>query len=245
MNFQRFEQFKEYKEAQEAQPLTFWDLDGTLYSNTWGVGTEIGTNMQHYMVSTLGFPRDHIKQIEYDFYKNYGNTLRALRAKGHPVDLEEWFTAVHKPVLYSGFFKRDDQLRQIIQSIPGRHVIFTNADPAHAETVLELMGIRDCFEKEMVDIYRMNPDRQTTDLICKPDPRAFDLAMEFVGARLNIRFLDDSRICTQIGKQKGWYTVHVGTDVFSPEHADACLSDIHAIKSLAEFALCKTEFKKA
>lgn len=42
--------------------------------------------------------------------------------------------------------QRDPRLKQILDSIPVRKYVFTNADRRHAERCLQLLGITDCFE---------------------------------------------------------------------------------------------------
>jgi putative hydrolase of the HAD superfamily len=187
--------------------------------------------MQKFMIEHLGFSPASIMAVETDYYKKYGNTLRGLLANGYPVSLKTWYDAVHKPLLYSGFFKPDPILRQKLLSLPGRHIIFTNGDTEHAESVLRHMGIRDCFESRMVDMCCMN-EKGGIDLICKPDPRAFAMAMSLAGVTsesANIYFYDDSRANTRKGKELGWYTVQIGVDkLVSSLDADACAETIHS-----------------
>jgi pyrimidine 5'-nucleotidase len=211
--------------------VTFWDIDGCLYPNSLNVGQEISNNMQAFMTQRLAFSPASILAKETEYYRVYGNTLRGLRANGYDVDLKTWYDAVHKPLLYSGFFKRDQALRNLLLSLPGRHIIFTNADPAHAEAVLRRLNIRDCFEPEMVDIFRMNPDGASTDLICKPDPRAFECALAVAGipSGVEVCFIDDSRANTREGKRQGWYTVQIGVTTCAEEDADACCQDVHRV----------------
>lgn len=211
--------------------VTFWDVDGCLYPNAWGLHAEIGNNMRLFMMEQLGFREDSVLSLETEYYQKYGNTLRGLRANGHQVDLKTWYNAVHKPLAYRDFFKPDLVLRELLLNLPGRHIIFTNGDQEHANTLLSLLGIRDCFEKDMIDIFRMNPEEaQSTDLICKPDPRAFECAMAHAGITADaadIYFYDDSRSNTKMGKAMGWTTVQIGTtQLASALDADACFETI-------------------
>ena len=69
-----------------------------------------------------------------------------MQAEGYKLDADHFHQAVHGSIDYARHLKPDLELRELLLSIQLPRVVFTNADRAHAERCLELMGIADCFE---------------------------------------------------------------------------------------------------
>jgi pyrimidine 5'-nucleotidase len=117
----------------------------------------------------------------------------------------------------------------MLLSIPHRRWVFTNADAAHANRVLDILGISDCFE-DMIDVWRMNP-------LCKPKEGAYQLALKLVGESNpnSCALLDDSIGNLAPAKKIGFFTVLVGKNGQHPS-ADRSLIDIHDLpKVVPEF----------
>ncbi len=53
---------------------------------------------------------------------------------------------MHGTLPYEELLRRDEPMRSLLQSIPLPKYVFTNADQAHADRCLRLMGIADLFE---------------------------------------------------------------------------------------------------
>ena len=112
------------------------------------------------MEQKLAIPRDQIGAMCLEYYTTYGTTMAGLVEKGFQIDFDDWHAAVHGALPYQRLLKRDEGLRQLLQSIPLPIYVFTNADRKHADTCLELMGIANLFQV-----------RQTSDLgLLKPLP---------------------------------------------------------------------------
>lgn len=202
----------------------FFDLDSCLYDYPAFV-KHTGQNIQDHMVAHLGYSRDTIEAEEYQLYKNFGNTLRGIASK-HSIKFKDWFTSVHVPLPYEATFSAALELREVLLRIPGRRIIFTNSDRDHTVKILSLMGILDCFH-DIVDFNRMNPSETSNDIICKPDERAFKVALGLVGvpADANVTFLDDSLSNLKTGARLGWHTIQIGTTTLN-EPAKSCCKDI-------------------
>jgi putative hydrolase of the HAD superfamily len=180
------------------------DLDDTVYPADSGLWELIKHRISLYMHEKLKMDWETIPQLRSSYYKNYGTTMRGLLAD-YDIDKEEYLNFVHDVPL-TEYITRDSELRKILLRLPQRKIIFTNADTAHAERVLEALGITDCFEK-IVDIMAVYP-------YCKPLPVAFQIAMEHAGEKEPRRcaFLDDSITNLSAARQLGFYTVRVGSD---------------------------------
>lgn len=68
------------------------------------------------------------------------------QATGVEIDVNHWHEEVHLSVDYKEHVARDDRLRELLVSLPQEKWIFTNADVRHAEAILAILGVRDCFK---------------------------------------------------------------------------------------------------
>ena len=146
----------------------FFDLDGTLYSNSTGLWDAIRDRMNLYMRDRMGFPEKDVPQLREQYFKMYGTTLRGLQAR-HQVDVEDFLAFVHDLPL-KNYIKPDPIQRNVIASLGTRNLIFTNADVNHARRVLSVLQLDDLFDV-IVDLNAVSP-------YCKPMPESFAIAME-------------------------------------------------------------------
>ena len=146
----------------------FFDLDGTLYSNSTGLWDAIRDRMNLYMRDRMGFPEKDVPQLREQYFKMYGTTLRGLQAR-HQVDVEDFLAFVHDLPL-KDYIKPDPIQREVIASLGTRNLIFTNADANHARRVLSALKLDDLFDL-IVDVNAVSP-------YCKPMPESFAIAMD-------------------------------------------------------------------
>jgi len=130
------------------------DLDDTLYPHDCGVWEMIRTRMQHYMLEEMGLPPEQVPELRHRLWKQYGTTLRGLQAE-FEVDVEDFLDYVHD-VPVEEHIPVDSNLYRVLQELPHRKFIFTNAYTAHAKRVLDHLGVSDQFEG-IIDIYAMMP----------------------------------------------------------------------------------------
>jgi len=198
----------------------FVDLDDTVYPSESGLWELIKHRISLYMHEKLNLEWDTIPQMRSAYYQKYGTTMRGLMAD-FEIDKEEYLHFVHNVPLET-YIKNDHKLRGILQRLPQRKIIFTNADVDHARRVLNVMGIADCFEM-IIDIYAMFP-------YCKPLPDAFEIAMKNSGETQSrqIAFLDDSVSNLAAAKEMGFYCIRVGSQE-PGEQYDAAISHLQDI----------------
>ncbi|KAG8647643.1 uncharacterized protein LOC110622045 [Manihot esculenta] len=137
-----------------------FDLDDTLYPLSSGLAAACGQNIKDYMVEHLGIEKSKITELGNLLYKNYGTTMAGLRAIGYDFDYDEYHSFVHGRLPYDNL-KPDPVLRILLQSLPIRKVIFTNADKVHALKVLTKLGLEDCFEG-IICFETLNPTHKST-----------------------------------------------------------------------------------
>ncbi|KAE8663010.1 fatty acid hydroperoxide lyase 2 [Hibiscus syriacus] len=122
-----------------------FDLDDTLYPKSSGIARECGKNIRDYMVEKLGVEKDKVVELADLLYKNYGTSMAGLRAVGYDFDYDEFHSYVHGRLPYENL-QPDPSLKSLLQTLPLRKIIFTNADRVHAVTALSRLGLEDCFE---------------------------------------------------------------------------------------------------
>ncbi|BDA41297.1 probable suppressor of disruption of TFIIS [Coccomyxa sp. Obi] len=192
------------------------DLDDTLYQ-VEEIPDIVRRNIQGYMRTKLDIPEDQIASLCLEYYTKYGTTMAGLVANGYTIDFDDWHAEVHGTLPYSRLLKRDDRMREFLQSIPLPKYIFTNADQKHADTCLELMGVADlfqgiiCFESLMETGRKLGVVKDNKPVICKPTQQAMELALKAAGAEAATTvFCDDSTRNVSGGHAVGMFSVLVG-----------------------------------
>ncbi|MCJ7702854.1 MAG: pyrimidine 5'-nucleotidase [Anaerolineales bacterium] len=198
----------------------FFDLDSTLYPESCGLWQAIRERIDLYLQVRMGFAHGEIPAIRQGFFIRHGTTLRGLQAH-YEVDPVDYLNFVHDLPL-AAYLAPDPELRQMLLSIPYRRWVFTNADASHANRVMDILGIRDCFEG-MIDVWAMDP-------LCKPQEAAYTFAMDYAGVKdpKACALLDDSVSNLAPAKKLGFYTVLVGENG-SHSAAHRSLVDIHSL----------------
>lgn len=180
----------------------FFDLDDTLYDNSNGLWEAIRNRMGEYIQNLLGLTPDETATLRRNYFTTYGTTLRGLQIH-HQVNSDDYLAHVHDLPL-DQFLQADHDLRGMLSSLPHRKFIFTNADDAHAIRVLDILGVRDCFNG-IIDVHALGYH-------CKPEPEAYQIAMQLAGEEDVSRclFIDDSPRNLATARQLGFTTILVG-----------------------------------
>ena len=149
----------------------FIDLDDTLYPHDNGVWHAISRRIQDFLVQRLGINPDEAERVRARYLSQFGTTLNGLRAH-YDIDPFDYLSFVHDVPLET-MLKPDNLLREMLNGIAMRKIIFTNASLQHAQRVLSILGITDQVEL-VIDIVSL-------DFINKPDPAAYHKALELRG----------------------------------------------------------------
>jgi putative hydrolase of the HAD superfamily len=192
----------------------FFDLDETLYPSSSGLWTEIRDRINTFMQERMGFPPDQTQLLREKYFREYGTTLRGLQANFN-VDMDEYLAFVHNIPLEKHLHP-DLEERRVIEALPARKYIFTNADCAHASRVTKVLGLDGLWEK-CIDVHVIAP-------YCKPMPGSFELALKAAGSPepRSCALLDDQARITRAARSLGMYTILVGKE-FAGGDADAAL----------------------
>jgi putative hydrolase of the HAD superfamily len=194
----------------------FFDLDDTLYPADNGLWQAIKERIRLYMCEKLGIPAQAAPELARQLFMQYGTTLRGLQATRH-VDMIDYLAYVHDVPL-ADYLTPNPALRSVLEAIPARKFIFTNADVNHAKRVLRMLDIESCFDG-IVDVVAIDP-------YCKPMPESFTIALKLAGESDPHRcaMIDDLPHTTRAARQQGIFSLLYGAAAPHPD-ADAAFND--------------------
>ena len=120
-----------------------FDLDNTLYPAESGFMAAIVDRMTDFVEKVTGLPRDEAFKLQKAYLAEHGLTLKGMMLN-HGVDPRDFHAIFHDMSLEA--LAHDPDLLAALGRLPGRRLIFTNADDVHAERVLERLGLRHLFD---------------------------------------------------------------------------------------------------
>jgi putative hydrolase of the HAD superfamily len=150
----------------------FWvfDLDNTLYPATCDLFVQVDRRIQQYIMDMFGAGPEEARKIQKSFFHEYGTTLSGLM-RNHGVDPTKYLHYVHdidvSPV------QPNPTLDRILERLPGQKLIYTNGSVAHAERVMERLGVARHFDGVF--------DIVAAGYVPKPEPKAFDAFVALYG----------------------------------------------------------------
>jgi pyrimidine 5'-nucleotidase len=194
----------------------FFDLDDTLYPATNGLWPLIRDRIGLFMLERLMIPADEVQPLRHKLFKEYGTTLRGLQLN-YTFDVADFLAFVHDVPL-AEHLQPDPLLQTVLQNLPARKFIFTNADVNHARRVLRILQIEQCFDG-IIDVVALDP-------YCKPMPQSFKIAMVAAGEPdpHKCAMIDDIPRTTRAAREQGLFAILYGTNE-SHVDADATLAD--------------------
>jgi putative hydrolase of the HAD superfamily len=198
-----------------------FDLDLTLYQPEANIMAQVRDRIALFVEGYFKVGSDEAHQIRHSYWRKYGTTLGGLMAE-HKVDPHGYLDFVHDVDL-SKLVPCGD-LRAHIGALPGRKLIFTNADLPYAQRVLAARGLDDLFE-DIFDIHRMEHRP-------KPDPVSYHAFCDQLGVTpQNALFVEDSAHNLVPAKALGMTTIWVKHDGEADssgheDHIDHEISDL-------------------
>jgi putative hydrolase of the HAD superfamily len=204
--------------------ITDWvfDLDNCLYPAATGLFDLIDQRMGAYIERLLGVDPVEAKRIQKAHFHEHGTTLAGLMRE-HQVDPEDFLNDVHAIPLDR--VARDDRLARNLGRLPGRKIVYTNADEPYARRVLEAIGIGDHFA-ELHDIY-------AAELQPKPNERGYRLLLDRFGVDpKRAAMVEDMAQNLKPAKMLGMVTVWVdngserGNHGHHPDYIDLTITDV-------------------
>jgi pyrimidine 5'-nucleotidase len=180
--------------------------------------------METYMVEQLHLPADQVQPLRQKYFETYGTTLRGLQAH-HQVQPLEFLAYVHDIPL-DGFLHRDPALRPLLQSLPYKKWVCTNADRGHAQRVMHNLDIVDCFVG-IIDILQ-------ADFHPKPEIQYYQAALSAAGALSPAEcvLLDDQPRNLAPAQAMGFTTVLVRPNISECPFATRIVANLHGLSTV-------------
>ena len=140
-----------------------FDLDNTLYPANSRLFDQIDERIGQFISQRFEIDSQKARKIQKSYFREYGTTLRGLMVN-HDMAPEQFLEYVHdidfSPLVPS------DGLEAALSALPGRKIIFTNADASYTQKVLACLGVSHHFE-HVYDIAAAN-------YVPKPFPAAYE-----------------------------------------------------------------------
>jgi len=204
--------------------VTDWifDLDNCLYPASTGLFDLIDERMGAFIQRLLECDPMEARRVQKAHFHAHGTTLAGLMRE-HGVDPHEFLGDVHAIPLDR--IARDDRLARELARLPGRKLLFTNADEPYARRVLEALGIGEHFG-ELHDIH-------AAELRPKPDIHGYQLMLDRFGIDpARAAMIEDMAQNLKPAKQLGMTTVWVdngserGNHGHHPDYIDLTITDV-------------------
>ena len=113
----------------------------------------------------------------------------------------------------------------MLQSLHGRKCVFTNAPRTYALSVLDLLGIADCFDL----VFSV----ESTKFHAKPSVQGFQMLLKTIKAKpSNCVMLEDNLSALMTAKRLGMQTIWVTRKMQKPNFVDYRLSHVLALTHL-------------
>ena len=179
-----------------------FDLDNTLYPPRMRLFDQIEKRMTAYVARTLGVTEAEADHLRATYWRLHGTTLAGLMAE-HALDPDPYLADVHD-IDFSVLTPGPD-LAAHIAALPGRRIVYTNADAPYARRVLTARGLDGLFDA----VYGVEHARYRP----KPERQAFEtvFALDGLDPATAAMFEDDARNLAA-PHAMGMRTVHIAPD---------------------------------
>jgi putative hydrolase of the HAD superfamily len=193
-----------------------FDLDNTLYPAESGFMRQVEERMTGFVEKVTGLPPAEAYALQKQYLAEHGLTLGGLMLH-HGVDPADFHALFHDLSLES--LAHDPDLLAALARLPGRRLIFTNADDVHAERVMQHLGLSPLFD----DVFHIG----SFGFLPKPSPEPFArMAADHAVNPAVTAFFEDSERNLEPAAALGMTTVLVGA---------------HAADSTARFVAHRTD----
>lgn len=201
----------------------FFDLDGTLYSDSSGLWSEIKNRIDRYLLEVLGFQPEQAQRLRSDYLERYGTTLRGLQLN-HQIDADDYLRFVHDIPLEK-YLKPDQRLINLVSGVKRPYWIFTNSSMEHASGVLQVLGLRELFPR-IIDI-------RALDFLCKPLDEAYLRALQIAGldSAEGVLLIEDSERNIVPAVKLGFQTVYLSLNG-SSGYAHRTIRSLHELPEM-------------
>ena len=201
-----------------ARRTWLFDLDNTLHNASAHIFPQIHLSMMAYICRHLHVDEAEATRLRQTYWKRYGATLLGMM-RHHGTDPRHFLQQTHDFPNLAAMVVSERGLKQMLNRLPGRKIVFSNAPQQYTEAVLALTGIRRLFETVYpVERFRFQPKPATAGFLHL-------LHKERLDPRRCI-MVEDSLPNLETAKRLGMKTVWVSTSSHQPPCVDVKLSSV-------------------
>jgi putative hydrolase of the HAD superfamily len=202
-----------------ARPRTWlFDLDNTLHDASPHIFPHINRSMMAYICEHLNVDEAEATRLRKNYWQRYGATLLGL-IRHHGTDPHHFLHHTHQFPDLEKIVLAERGLKAMLQRLPGRKIIFSNAPLKYAEAVLAITGIHHCFDAVYsVERLRFQP---------KPAIGGFYRLLQKEGLDPHSCIMvEDMLPNLKTAKRLGMKTVWVSACTRQPPYADVRLASV-------------------
>jgi putative hydrolase of the HAD superfamily len=201
-----------------------FDLDNTLHDAKPHVFPHINRSMTAYLQRHLAMDEETANTLRMDYWRRYGATLSGMM-KHHGTDPAHFLRDTHQFENLGDMVLRRPRLRHVLQRLPGRKLVFSNAPQRYASAVLKLLSVADLFD----DVFTIEHTRYCP----KPQINGFvRLLKRYRLSPARCVMVDDSAENLWTAKRLGMRTVWVSDASRTPVYVDARIRDVTELPRL-------------
>jgi putative hydrolase of the HAD superfamily len=180
-----------------------FDLDDTLYPRDTGLMHEVGRRIQMWLCDYLGLKWEEAIVRRREYFHRYGTTLGGLIAE-HGMGAHDYLVFVHD-VPVEEYLDPNPALAAMLDVVPLRKAIYTNATSEYGWRVLRALGVADRFE-QVIGI-------EEVGLRNKSNRDAYERTLELLDAQgCECIMVEDTAHNLRPARELGLTTVLVDTD---------------------------------
>ena len=194
------------------------DLDNTLHNASAQIFPQISRAMRAHMCEHLELDEQEANRLRLHYWRRYGATLLGLM-RHHGTDPGHFLHHTHQFANLPGMVVAERGVKAMLQRLPGRKILFSNAPRVYCETVLDVIGIRPCFDA----VYTVERLRY------QPKPSLGGFRRLLRGERLDPRrciMVEDTLHNLVTAKRLGMKTVWVSACTRCPPCADVRVGSV-------------------
>ncbi len=199
-------------------PVWIFDLDNTLHNAIPHIFPHINRSMTAYLQQHLQLDEQAANLLRIDYWQRYGATLSGM-VRHHATDPDHFLWHTHQFPELPKMVVHEPQLRQVLQRLPGKKLVFSNAPQHYARNVLKLLGVDDLFD----DLFAIEHARY------RPKPQMAGFVRLLRKHRLNplqCVMVEDSAENLQTAKRLGMKTVWVSASSRMPAYVDVKIQNV-------------------
>jgi len=135
------------------QLVWLFDLDNTLHNASHAIFPAINNNMNAVISRVLAEQNlpahpDAVNEMRVGYWQRYGATLLGM-VRHHGVRADDFLRDAHQFDDLSQMIRAERGLARLLQRLPGRKILLTNAPRAYARSVLRHLGLHRHFAEHV------------------------------------------------------------------------------------------------